>query len=202
MKRANRKITYWGSIALAVLALLVGVQFTGFASDPPIAASVCSLPVVSTAVLEYPLGTPKATATLTSSANDVPTVYNGVENLATQSMESIFVALNLSGTFNGKPIKSVLNGDFPSRGKVQNVRHSSRGQFAGGRHTLQVFQVYTVGSVSFFNKQPVILTADISSPTPSGRTYTKQGAAVVSLYDKANPSKVIAKLYSLSNKVQ
>lgn len=206
MRRANKKTAYFGGVALAVLALLVGVQFAGFAmplqAEKPVASSVCSLPVVSTVVLEYPLGSPKVTATLTSSSSDLPTVYTGEEDVASNSMDSIFVALNLSGTYNGKPIKSVLNGEFTSKGKVHKVHHTAKGEFAGGHHVLQVFQVYTIGSVSFFNKQPIVLAADITSQTPTGRTYTKQGAAAVSLYDKANPAKVIAKLYSLSNKVQ
>ena len=195
MKSKNKNLTRFTSRALAVLALVV-------LSVAVLDGAVCSLPVVSTVELEYPLGTPKTTAVLTSSPSDLPTVYTGLEDAASQSMGSIFVALNLSGTFNGKPIKSVLNGDFPQQGKVQNVRHSSSGKFAGGHHILHVYQVYTVGSVSFFNKQPIVLAADIDSETPSGRTYTKQGGAVVSLYDKADPSKVIAKLYALSNKVQ
>jgi hypothetical protein len=206
MKKANKKTAYWGRIALAVLALLVSVQFVSLAMPPQggesVAASTCSLPVVSTVVLEYPLGSPQVTATLTSTPDDLPTVYTAKESLTTQSMDSIFVALNLSGTFNGQPIKSVLNGEFPSKGKVENVRHTSKGKFAGGHHVLQVFQVYTIGTVSFFNKQPIVLAADITSETPAGRTYTKHGAAAVSLYDKTNPTKVVAKLYSLSNKVQ
>lgn len=206
MKRANKKIVYFGSIALAVLAVLVSVQFVSFAMPPqkqaPAGATKCSLPVVSTVVLEYPLGSPRVTATLTSSPTNLPTVSTSPEDPTTHSMDSIFVALDLSGTYNGQPIKSVLNGAFPSKGKVENVRHSTRGEFAGGHHTLQVFQVYTIGTVSFFNKQPIVLAADITSQTPTGRTYTKQGAGAVSLYDKSNPAKVVAKLYSLSNQVQ
>jgi hypothetical protein len=205
MKRANKNFANVGRIALPLLAVLAIVQFVSFATPSQgaaIAASKCSLPVVSTVVLEYPLGSPKVTATLTSSPADLPTVATEAEDVATQTMESIFVALNLSGTYNGQPIKSVLNGEFPSKGKVQNIHHTSKGAFAGGHHVLQVFQVYTVGTVSFFNKQPIVLAADIKSQSPTGRTYTKQGGAAVSLYDKANPGKVVAKLYAESNKVQ
>jgi hypothetical protein len=189
------------------------MRYTGVAmaqAEKTTPSSVCSLPVVSTVVLEYPLGSPKVTATLKSNPKDVPAVYTGKEELATHTMESIFVALNLSGTFSGKPITSTLNGAFASKGKVENVRHFKKGEvpsarvgeFAGGRHVLEVFQVYTIGTASFFNKDAITLVADIKSTTPTGRTYSKQGANAISLYDRSDPSKVVAKLYSLDNAVQ
>jgi hypothetical protein len=206
VKRAIKKVVYFGAAALVILVVVATVHFVSFAMPPQggkaLQASKCSLPVVSTVVLEYPVGSPHVTATLRSAPGDIPTVNTEQENLTSHTMGSVFVSLNLSGTFNGQPIKSVLNGDFPSKGRVENVRHTGKGEFAGGHHILQVYQVYTIGSVSFFNKQPIVLAADINSQTPSGRTYTKQGAGPVSLYDKSDPTKVIAKLYSLSNQVQ
>ena len=208
----NGKALCLAGTALAVFGILVGLRYATFAmvQDKATPSSVCSLPVVSTVVLEYPVGGPKVTATLSSDPADLPTVYTGKEEITTHTMDSVFVALNLSGTFSGKPIKSTLNGAFTSKGRVENVRHFKKGEapdaqvgeFAGGHHVLQVFQVYTIGTTSFFNKDPITLVADIGSTTPTGRTYTKQGANAISLYDKSNPSKVIAKLYSLENKVQ
>lgn len=212
MIRANRSVLGLASTVLAFFALLAFGRYASFAmqNEKATPASKCSLPVVSTVVLEYPIGSAKVTATLSSDNADLPTVQTGKEDLTTHTMDSIFVALNLKGTFSGKPITSTLNGGFTSKGKVENVRHFKKGEvpdarvgeFAGGHHVLKVYQVYTIEGTSFFNKDPITLVADINSTTPSGRTYSKQGANAISLYDKANPSKVVAKLYSLDNKVE
>jgi hypothetical protein len=171
-----------------------------------IASSVCSLPVVSTVVLEYPIGSPHTTVILTSDPEALPTVYTGSLR-SDQTMDSIFVALDLSGTYDKKPLKAKLNGDFKeSKGQLVKIALKS-GKFAGGHHVLDVYQLYTFNAggkdaVEVFNKDPITLEADIASNTPSGRVYKMTSASPALLYDHNDPTRVVAKLYSLENQVK
>jgi hypothetical protein len=169
-------------------------------------SSVCSLPVVSTVVLEYPLGSPHRTATLKSAADSVPTVYTG-KLRADHTMDSIFVSLDLSGTYDNKPLTSKLNGEFKeSRGRVVKVTVRAA-KFAGGHHVLDAYQLYTFNAggqdaVEAFNKDAITLESDISSRSPNGRVYKMTNTDAVLLYDQKDPTKVVAKLYSLENQVE
>ncbi len=190
--------------ATAFTTVVCGLLGSAFAQVHPIPASKCSLPVDSTIVLEYPLGSGQKNVTLNSDPNNVPTVETSKQK-SDQTMDTKFTKLNQSGTIDGQPIASNLSPNVPSKGSVTNVTQSTPGAMAHGHHTFNLFLEYTVNpgasnGVTFYNKQPIKVEADIDSTSPSGRTYTMTNGPI-DLFDKNNKSKTVARLISLENRV-
>jgi len=170
-----------------------------------IPSSVCSLPVVSTVTLEYPVGSTRTTTILKSDPEALPTVYTS-KIKPDDTFDSIFVALDLSGKYEDKPLTATLNGDIQSKGRVVKVVKRA-GEFAGGHHTMTAYQIYTfdagsAGAVEAFNKEPIVLEADIGSREPKGNVYKMVGPSPILLYDRKDPTRVVAKLYHVENQVQ
>lgn len=186
-------------------ALTLGCALALFAQFKPIPASHCALPVDSTVVIEYPMGSAPQTVTLTSDPNSIPEVDTSAQNPRDKTMTTKFLSLNQSGTIGGRPIHSRLAPNVPSTGTVSNVTQNSPGHLGKGHHTFNLRMEYTIDlgnnkQVVMYNKQPIRVEADIASTSPTGSVYRMTNSPA-QLYDRQRPSQVVARITSLENRV-